>query len=88
MIKEGFVLRKMPGMNLVMPTGSNVRNFNGALMLNDTGALIFEGLEAGKSVDEIVEDLTRSYEVSPDKARVDVERTIVSLKEAGVAGDA
>ena len=40
MIKSGFVLRKMPGMNLVMPTGDNVKRFNGALMLNDTGAIV------------------------------------------------
>ena len=40
-IKEGFILRKVPGMNLVMPTGKNVKDFNGSLMLNDTGAFLF-----------------------------------------------
>lgn len=85
MIKEGFVLRKMPGMNLVMPTGANVKNFNGALMLNDTGAFIFEGLMQGKSIDKIAEELAESYEVSAAKAREDIEKTIASLKEAGVA---
>ena len=37
-IKNGFILRKVPGMNLVMPTGKNVKTFNGSLMLNDTGS--------------------------------------------------
>lgn len=84
MIKEGFVLRKMPGMNLVMPTGANVKEFKGAIMMNDTGALIFSELKSGKSVEETAEALTREYDVTLDKAKSDVEKTIASLKEAGV----
>lgn len=84
MIKEGFVLRKMPGMNLVMPTGANVKNFKGALMLNDTGAFIFAELADKKTVDEVAEKLTKEYAVSGEKAAEDVMKTINSLKEAGV----
>lgn len=84
MIKEGFVLRKMPGMNLVMPTGANVKEFKGALMSNDTGALIFSELKNGRTIEETAETLTREYDVTPEKAKSDVEKTIASLKEAGV----
>ncbi len=83
-VKEGFILRKMPGMNLVMPTGAKVKEFRGALMLNDTGALIFSELKDGKTVDEAAETLCREYDVTLDKARADIEKTIASLKEAGV----
>lgn len=48
-IKDGFILRKVPGMNLVMPTGKNVKTFNGSLMLNDTGAFVFEHLQKGNT---------------------------------------
>lgn len=84
MIKEGFVLRKMPGMNLVMPTGANVKGFKGALVLNDTGALIFSELKSGRTIEETAETLTHEYDVSLEKAKSDVEKTIASLKEAGV----
>ncbi len=84
MIKEGFVLRKMPGMNLVMPTGASVKVFKGALMLNDTGALIFSELKSGRTIEETAETLTREYDVTLEKAKSDVEKTIASLKEAGV----
>ncbi len=84
MIKEGFVLRKMPGMNLVMPTGANVKEFRGALMLNDTGAMIFSELKDGKTVEETAQTLTREYDVTLEKAASDIEKTIASLKEAGV----
>ena len=84
MIKEGFVLREMPGMNLVMPTGTNVKKFKGAIMLNDTGALIFSELKSGKTIEETAKVLTQEYDVTLEKATSDIEKTIASLKEAGV----
>lgn len=84
-IKDGFVLRKVPGMNLVMPTGKNVKEFNGSLMLNDTGAFIFERLQKGATPEETTRALTQEYDVTLDTASTDVQNTINSLIEAGVA---
>ena len=84
-IKNGFILRKVPGMNLVMPTGKNVKAFNGSLMLNDTGAFIFEKLQKGSTPEETARALTREYDVTIDTASTDVQKTIDSLIEAGVA---
>ena len=84
-IKDGFILRKVPGMNLVMPTGKNVKEFNGSLMLNDTGAFIFKKLQKGSTPEETSNALTQEYDVSLDTASTDVQNTINSLIEAGVA---
>lgn len=84
-IKDGFILRKVPGMNLVMPTGKNVKSFNGSLMLNDTGAFIYEHLQKGLTPDETAQALTAEYDVALDTASTDVQNTITSLIEAGVA---
>ena len=84
-IKDGFILRKVPGMNLVMPTGKNVKNFNGSLILNDTGAFIFERLQNGSTPDETAQALTEEYDVALDTASTDVKNIIGSLIEAGVA---
>lgn len=84
MIKEGFVLRKMPGMNLVMPAGEKVKEFKGALMLNDTGALIFEGLKNGKEIEDIAKQLVDEYDVSLEVVMSDVKKTVESLKGAEV----
>ena len=84
-IKDGFILRKVPGANIVMPTGSNVKAFNGAVMLNDTGAFIFEHLQKGSSLEETAEALTQEYDVSLDTASTDVHNTINSLIEADLA---
>jgi len=84
-IKDGFILRKVPGMNLVMPAGKNVKSFNGSLMLNDTGAFIFERLQQGSSPEELALALTAEYDVTLETASTDVQNTLASLIEAGVA---
>ena len=84
MIKEGFVLRKMPGMNLVMPTGVLVKEYSGAVMLNDTGAFIFEKLNEKKTAEEVAECLTEEYNIALDNATESVKKTIKQLDEAGL----
>lgn len=84
MIKEGFVLRKMPGMNLVMPIGMNVKEYNGAVMLNDTAAYIFEKLHEKKTVEETAKCLNTEYAITMDNAMKSVENVIMQLDEAGL----
>ena len=86
-IKDEFILRKVPGMNLVMPAGRNVKSFNGLLMLNDTGAFIFERLQTGSTPEETAQALTREYDVALDVASKDVQNTInVLIEGAPVEG--
>ena len=83
-LNKDFVLRKVCGLNVVLPTGVNVKDFGGALNLNDTAALIFEQLQAGKSVEEAADALMEAYDVTRETALADVLETIESLREAGV----
>ena len=83
-LNKDFVLREVCGLNVVLPTGANVKDFGGALNLNDTGALIFEQLQAGKTVEETATALVAVYDVTLETALADVQDTIESLREAGV----
>jgi hypothetical protein len=62
-----------------------VKNFNGSLMLNDTGAFIYEKLQKGAAQEETARALTEEYDVALDTASADVQNTVASLIEAGVA---
>lgn len=84
MIKEGFILRRMIGYNIVISIGSQTKEMGEMVMLNDTGALIFEGLQAGKSIDQVAECLMAEYDVARDTAIADIENIIVDLREVGV----
>jgi len=44
--------------------------------LNETAMIVWKGLEKGKSMAEIADDITSSYEVALEKARVSVERIV------------
>lgn len=83
-MNKDFVLRKVCGLNVVLPIGANVKDFGGALNLNDSAALIFEQLQAGKSVEETADALVAAYDVTRETALADVQETIESLREAGV----
>ena len=56
-----------------------------SLVLNDTGAFIFEKLQKGSTPEQTAEALTGEYDVSLDTASADVKNTVASLIEAGVA---
>ena len=81
---NNFIVRKVGGVNVVLPAGQKVKDFGGALVLNDTGVLIYEQLQAGKTVEETAAALVAAYDVTPEKALADVQKTIASLREAGM----
>lgn len=84
-LKNGFVLRKVPGMNLILPAGENIKTYKGALMLNDTAAFIYELLQEGLDSADIRERMLDEYDVTPEKAEEGINKTFALLVEGGVA---
>ena len=83
-IKENFILRKVADSYIVVPVGSMTLNFNGIITLNETGAFLFELMQKGTEREELIAGLLREYEVTPEKAAVDVDKFIEKAKEANV----
>jgi hypothetical protein len=48
--------------------------------LNETAMIVWKGLEQGKSIGEIVAEVTSSYEVEPDHATLSVRRLVDSFQ--------
>jgi hypothetical protein len=48
--------------------------------LNESAMIVWKGLEQGKTVSQIVDDFTSTYEIEPDRAAVSVERLVNSLQ--------
>lgn len=84
-LKDGFILRKMPGMNVLMPVGENAQNQTRALVLNDTAAFIYELLQQGLSRQQITEKMTAEYDVTPERAQDGYDKTAAMLIEGGAA---
>ena len=82
-IKDGFVLREVADSYVVMNIGGEL-SFNKMITLNETGAIIWNGISDNLSREEIAKRITDEYDVSLDVALNDVNLFIEKMKEAEV----
>lgn len=79
-LKEGFVLRQIAGETVVIPSGNEL-NLNMMITLNGTGAFLWERLEKGAEIDELVAALLGEYDVDEATARECVVNFVGKLRE-------
>lgn len=48
--------------------------------LNETGSLIWRGLEKGNSLEEIVVEMRNTYDVSDERARASIDKLLQNLE--------
>ncbi|HEX6718858.1 MAG TPA: PqqD family protein [Pyrinomonadaceae bacterium] len=54
--------------------------------LNETAMVVWKGLENGKTVAEIVADITANYEVAPERAILSVQRIVDNFQTYKLVG--
>jgi hypothetical protein len=54
--------------------------------LNETAMVVWKGLEKGKSLSEIVADITSSYEVGSEQATLSVQRIVDNFQSYKLVG--
>jgi hypothetical protein len=54
--------------------------------LNETAMIVWKGLEKGKTMGEIVADITSSYEVTPGQATLSVQRIVDNFQSYKLVG--
>ena len=87
-IKKGFILREMPGgTSVVVGVGENSDKLKGYLNLNESGAFIWKILEKGATVDDVVSEILKEYDVDEAVVRNDVVAVVSKLKEIGALDD-
>ncbi len=86
-IKEGYLLRKVAGEIIVVPTGEAAMDFNGILTLNESAAYLWDFLTKGISLDELALKLTEKYEVDQTTALADTKELIDLLKKRDIIAD-
>ena len=83
-IKDGFMLREVAGSYIVVAVGSAVKEFNGVINLNETGAFLWKILEKGAEKEDLLTALTAEYEVEEDLAKKDIDKFIEKLSEVNL----
>jgi hypothetical protein len=79
-----LVTRNVVGETIIVPVKSNVGDLDSIYTLNELGTMIWELIDGQKTVNQIVEEICISYDVSPEEARKDSLEFLDSLEEAGL----
>lgn len=83
-IKKGYILREVAGNYIVVAVGEAVKNFNGIINLNETGAFLWKRLEQGATEVQLKSALLEEYEVEEQIAENDIKAFISKLTEKGL----
>lgn len=78
--KNGFVLREIVGEHIVMPTGENINKFEGALVLNEVSAFLWENLNAPICKDDLLALLLAEFDVEEAVAAQDLDHFLDQLR--------
>ena len=80
-IRSGYILRQVMDVYVVLGIGSEAYNPNQIMSVNETGAFLWGLLEKGAEEQELVEGLTKEYEVDVQTAEKDVDDFLARLRE-------
>lgn len=83
-IKSGFILREVAGSYIVVAVGEAVKEFNGVINLNETGAFLWNELVKGATEQDLISALLNEYDVSEEIATEDVKTFVDNLKQANL----
>ena len=78
-IKNGFEIKSVEGIHIVVPTADNV-SMSGVITLNDTALYVWNLLKDDISRDEIVDKMASDYDAPRDVIASDVDELIESFK--------
>lgn len=80
-IKDGFAKRNIAGEEIVVPVGKAVREFNGMITLNESGAFFWDCFCSDITIDDAVKMVTAEYEVDEETARKDILNFVKMLRD-------
>ena len=82
-LKKDLILRQVADQWIVVPVGKTTREFGGILNLNETGVMLWQGIEEGLDVQPLAEKLTQQYDVTLEQALADVAAFYEKLRLMG-----
>jgi hypothetical protein len=83
-IKDGYIKREVAGINMVVPVGEALVDFNGMITLNSSASFMWEQLQEEISEDELVKRVLEEYDIDEKTARADTEEFIEKLRQSNI----
>lgn len=86
-IPSGFIIRKVAGETVAIPTGEAAHSLSGLVALAGCGEFLFELLKTEQTEESLVDALLENFNVDPDTALADVREFLTILRENGILID-
>ena len=83
-VKNNFELKNVLDEHIVLPKGSEMKEFEGAVVLSEVSAFAWEKLQQDISREELICAILEEFDVSEEQVSSDVDDFIAKLNEFGV----
>ena len=80
-VKTGYILRKIAGHYVVLPSGARTVEFVGVITLNDSGAFLWENMNEDVTEEGLLEKLMTEYSIDRETALQDVQNFVALLEK-------
>lgn len=85
-IKAKYIMREIAGEYLAIPLDAGEGNTSQIVILNPVSKLLWEALQNEVTLDELVEKVTSSFDVSREEAEADTKDFLFELLQLGFFG--
>lgn len=82
--KQGYVLRNIMGEYMLFPTGTEMQQFKGAILLNELSAFIWNKLQIPIEFEDLMFDILKEYDVEEEQLKYDLTEIIHTFSEYGI----
>ena len=86
-IRDGYSLRNVLDMYVVLGTGKDAYTPNRIMSVNETGAFLWNILEEGAEPAQLICRMTEEYDVSEETAAKDVDIFLAQLRDKNLLID-
>ncbi|MBP9988926.1 MAG: PqqD family protein [Ruminococcus sp.] len=83
-IKKKVFLRTVSGVDMLIPVGETVRDYNGIFTLSPTAATAFRAIENGCNEEEIINKVLDEFDIDRKTAEEDVAEFLDMLRRYGI----
>ena len=78
-----YLIRQTADSTVIVPVGKAAINFPGMIVVNETGARLWELLEQDRTEEELFEALYQKFDVPPQRMRDDLTEFLKRLRLVG-----
>jgi hypothetical protein len=79
-----FATRSILGETIIVPIKGGVGDLNSIYVLNELGTRIWELIDHESSINRMIEEICKAYDVGPEEAEKDAIEFLKSLEVAGL----